>query len=253
MKHLHPGLGGELPERSYGSDCRTYVPENPTNRFINIQETLFDEFIIAHVMGWWGKAVMIRNQLLLWVLSVGFELMEVRKAALTTGMHTVHYFDGKTYEWVGLSRQPSIMAKVKRSLCQFTPAKWDKDQWHPFMEPRRFIQVFCLCVGFMTVELNTFFLKLSLDSSQEPLGCLSADPLLVDCYPGNSFVSRSNAHLVDYFLDFCGDFSCAFLAGMVTKGSLTLNKAAAIASSQCFCSKPSITLYLFVFKITIHS
>ncbi|KAF2951691.1 CDP-diacylglycerol--serine O-phosphatidyltransferase 3 [Oryza sativa Japonica Group] len=186
MKHLHPGLGVELPERSYGSDCRMYVPENPTNRFINIQETLFDEFVIAHVLGWWGKAVMIRNQLLLWVLSVGFELMELTFRhmlpnfnecwwdsiildimicnwfGIWAGMHTVRYFDGKTYEWVGLSRQPSIMGKVKRSLCQFTPAKWDKDQWHPFMEPRRFIQVFCLCVGFMTVELNTFFLKFCL-------------------------------------------------------------------------------------------
>uniref|UniRef100_A0A0D9YD91 CDP-diacylglycerol--serine O-phosphatidyltransferase n=1 Tax=Oryza glumipatula TaxID=40148 RepID=A0A0D9YD91_9ORYZ len=162
MKHLHPGLGVELPERSYGSDCRMYVPENPTNRFINIQETLFDEFVIAHVLGWWGKAVMIRNQLLLWVLSVGFELMELTFRhmlpnfnecwwdSIWAGMHTVRYFDGKTYEW------------VKRSLCQFTPAKWDKDQWHPFMEPRRFIQVFCLCVGFMTVELNTFFLKFCL-------------------------------------------------------------------------------------------
>lgn len=26
----------ELPERSYGSDCRLYVPENPKNKFINI-------------------------------------------------------------------------------------------------------------------------------------------------------------------------------------------------------------------------
>ncbi|XP_006646210.1 CDP-diacylglycerol--serine O-phosphatidyltransferase 2-like isoform X2 [Oryza brachyantha] len=186
MKHLHPGLGVELPERSYGSDCRLYVPENPTNRFINIQETLFDEFVSAHVLGWWGKAVMIRNQLLLWVMSVGFELMELTFRhmlpnfnecwwdsivldimicnwfGIWAGMQTVSYFDGKTYEWVGLSRQPSIMGKVKRSLCQFTPAKWDKDQWHPFMEPRRFIQVFCLCVGFMTVELNTFFLKFCL-------------------------------------------------------------------------------------------
>jgi phosphatidylserine synthase 2 len=39
---------------------------------------LFDEFVVAHILGWWGKAVMIRNQLLLWVLSIGFELMEVR-------------------------------------------------------------------------------------------------------------------------------------------------------------------------------
>ena len=26
----------ELPERSYGADCRIYVPENPTNRFKNV-------------------------------------------------------------------------------------------------------------------------------------------------------------------------------------------------------------------------
>jgi phosphatidylserine synthase 2 len=39
---------------------------------------LFDEFVVAHILGWFGKAVMIRNQLLLWVLSIGFELMEVR-------------------------------------------------------------------------------------------------------------------------------------------------------------------------------
>ncbi|KAL6620659.1 hypothetical protein ACP70R_035798 [Stipagrostis hirtigluma subsp. patula] len=212
MKHLHPDLGVELPERSYGADCRLY-------------ETLFDEFVIAHILGWWGKAVMIRNQLLLWVLSIGFELMELTFRhmlpnfnecwwdsiildilicnwfGIWAGMHTVRYFDGKTYEWVGLSRQPSIMGKglgpratmsfssyylcrpwesffhrdkinktsmnrdcleLKRSLSQFTPAQWDKDQWHPFMGPLRFIQVLFLCVVFMTVELNTFFLKFCL-------------------------------------------------------------------------------------------
>jgi len=26
----------ELPERSYGADCRFYVPENPTSRFKNV-------------------------------------------------------------------------------------------------------------------------------------------------------------------------------------------------------------------------
>ncbi|BAD82153.1 Phosphatidylserine synthase I-like [Oryza sativa Japonica Group] len=103
-------------------------------------ETLFDEFVIAHVLGWWGKAVMIRNQLLLWVLSVGFELMELTFRhmlpnfnecwwdsiildimicnwfGIWAGMHTVRYFDGKTYEWVGLSRQPSIMGKKSGCL-----------------------------------------------------------------------------------------------------------------------------------------
>uniref|UniRef100_A0A0E0PQY0 CDP-diacylglycerol--serine O-phosphatidyltransferase n=1 Tax=Oryza rufipogon TaxID=4529 RepID=A0A0E0PQY0_ORYRU len=151
-----------------------------------LTETLFDEFVVAHILGWWGKAVMIRNQLLLWVLSIGFELMELTFRhmlpnfnecwwdsiildilicnwfGIWAGMHTVRYFDGKTYEWVGLSRQPSIMGKVKRSLSQFTPAQWDKDQWYPFMGPLRFVQVLFLCVVFMTVELNTFFLKFCL-------------------------------------------------------------------------------------------
>eukprot|EP00267_Zea_mays_P045875 XP_020398207.1 CDP-diacylglycerol--serine O-phosphatidyltransferase 2 [Zea mays] len=36
MKLLHPDLGVELPERTYGADCRLYVPENPKNKFINI-------------------------------------------------------------------------------------------------------------------------------------------------------------------------------------------------------------------------
>jgi phosphatidylserine synthase 2 len=77
MKYLHPDLGVELPERSYGTDCRIYVPDHPKSRFNNVYEILFDEFVIAHILGWWGKAIMIRNQPLLWVLSIGFELMEV--------------------------------------------------------------------------------------------------------------------------------------------------------------------------------
>ncbi|GAB2296998.1 heat shock protein Pss1 [Dionaea muscipula] len=32
MKYLLPDLGIELPEKSYGTDCRIYVSEDPTNR-----------------------------------------------------------------------------------------------------------------------------------------------------------------------------------------------------------------------------
>jgi phosphatidylserine synthase 2 len=77
-------------------------------------------------------------------------------------MKTVRYFDGKTYVWVGLSRQPNIISKVKRTLGQFTPAQWDKDEWYPLLGPWRFIQVLSLCIVFMAVELNTFFLKFCL-------------------------------------------------------------------------------------------
>jgi hypothetical protein len=52
--------------------------------------------------------------------------------------------------------------QVKRTLGQFTPAQWDKDEWHPLQGPWRFIQVLSLCIVFLTVELNTFFLKFCL-------------------------------------------------------------------------------------------
>ncbi|CAN0877045.1 CDP-diacylglycerol--serine O-phosphatidyltransferase 1 [Linum grandiflorum] len=215
MKFLHPDLGVELPERSYGADCRIYTPEHPTSRFKNLYDTFFDEFVLAHIFGWWGKAILIRNQSLLWVLSVGFELLEVFCSSefvqvclvlsisvvvlrvcsrylspiqftfrhmlpnfnecwwdsivldiltcnwfgIWAGMRTVRYFDGKTYEWIGISRQPNIIGKMKRTLGQFTPAQWDKDEWHPLLGPWRFLQVLTLCIVFMTVELNTFFLK----------------------------------------------------------------------------------------------
>ncbi|KAE8707253.1 CDP-diacylglycerol--serine O-phosphatidyltransferase 1 [Hibiscus syriacus] len=176
----------KLPERSYGADCRIYIPENPSSRFKNVYETLLDEFVLAHIFGWWGKAILIRNQPLLWLLSIGFELMELTFRymlpnfnecwwdsiildiltynwfGIWSGMHTVRYVDGKTYEWVGISRQPNIMGKVKRTLGQFTPAQWDKDEWHPLLGPMRFIQVLSLCIVFLMVELNTFFLKFCL-------------------------------------------------------------------------------------------
>lgn len=186
MKYLHPDLGVELPERSYGADCRIYVPENPTNRFKNVYDTVFDEFVLAHILGWWGKAIMIRNQPLLWVLSIGFESMELTFRhmlpnfnecwwdsivldilvcnwfGIWAGMRTVSYFDGRTYDWVGISRQPTIIGKVKLTLGQFTPAHWDRDEWHPLLGPLRFVQVLTLCIVFLTVELNTFFLKFCL-------------------------------------------------------------------------------------------
>lgn len=55
-----------------------------------------------------------------------------------------------------------MFLQVKRTLGQFTPARWDKDEWHPLLGPWRFVQVLFLCIVFLTVELNTFFLKFCL-------------------------------------------------------------------------------------------
>lgn len=51
-----------------------------------------------------------------WLLVCALSGYEINRllyiAGIWAGMHTVRYFDGKTYEWVGISRQPNIMGKV---------------------------------------------------------------------------------------------------------------------------------------------
>ena len=33
-----------------------------------IHNTVFDEFVIAHTLGWWGKALILRDNKMLWAL-----------------------------------------------------------------------------------------------------------------------------------------------------------------------------------------
>lgn len=50
-----------------------------------------DEFVIAHALGWFGKALVLRDYWFLWILSVLFELAEY------TYQHQLPNFAGKSY------------------------------------------------------------------------------------------------------------------------------------------------------------
>jgi len=39
--------------------------------------TVFDEFFVGHILGWFGKAIALRDRRLLWAYSILFELMEM--------------------------------------------------------------------------------------------------------------------------------------------------------------------------------
>eukprot|EP00227_Mantoniella_beaufortii_P018791 CAMPEP_0197595180 /NCGR_PEP_ID=MMETSP1326-20131121/22224_1 /TAXON_ID=1155430 /ORGANISM="Genus nov. species nov., Strain RCC2288" /LENGTH=390 /DNA_ID=CAMNT_0043161491 /DNA_START=275 /DNA_END=1447 /DNA_ORIENTATION=+ len=187
LKFISPDLGVELPERSYGEDCRIYTPNDPHSRFRILRETVFDEFFIGHILGWYGKAIALRDRRLLWAYSIAFELMEltfkhwlrnfnecwwdswVLDVALCNflgiylGMMTVKFFEGRTYDWTGTSMPQTpaegISGKVRQSIMLFTPASWDSYTWNPTSSPLRFFQcafVVMLCLVF---ELNAFFLK----------------------------------------------------------------------------------------------
>lgn len=202
---IDPALGVELDERAYGGDCAlTELVPNPawseevaqshpeTPRLIRsvnwrvLKGTLFDEFVAAHVIGWWGKALMLRDRRLLWLISAGFECMELtfkhwlpnfnecwwdswildfavcNALGIELGMACVRYFDSKEYNWSGLSRQTTWSAKARRGLAQLTPHSWRAFSWAPTSSPLRALQCLFPIGFFLLFELTGFFLKYEL-------------------------------------------------------------------------------------------
>ena len=77
LRIFDDNLGVQLPERSYGDDCRVFTPEHPTNSMNNIYEAVFDCHFIAHFLGWWGKIMIMRDWYVAWTCSIGFEICEI--------------------------------------------------------------------------------------------------------------------------------------------------------------------------------
>ena len=67
VSHLDSSLGVPLPEKSYAEHCEF--------TWLNISSQL-DFFIWAHAVGWYVKALILRDTWLCWILSVMFEVAE---------------------------------------------------------------------------------------------------------------------------------------------------------------------------------
>jgi len=67
MTYIDPSLGVPLPEKSYAEDC-SFNPKTIWNAI--------DIFCLAHALGWFGKALILRDYWFCWILSVAFELAE---------------------------------------------------------------------------------------------------------------------------------------------------------------------------------
>jgi phosphatidylserine synthase 2 len=218
---LAPSLGARLPERSYASDCRLVVPagdaavtaaasglagpaakiaaalsSQPLSRALSwvarrpltlngpaIAATVWDEFVIAHVLGWWCKALLLRDRRLLWPLSLGFELAEASLAhalpnfnecwwdawlldaavcnwvGMEVGLACARALGRREVRWVGISRQAGLRAKARRAVLQLTPASWTPYDWDPLASPARAAGCVALVAAVLACELNTFFLK----------------------------------------------------------------------------------------------
>jgi len=172
---IDPSLGKSLPEKSYAENCE-FTPKNDQ----------IDIFCLAHALGWFGKALILRDYWFCWILSVMFEVMEYSLehqlpnfaecwgdhwlldvlicnwAGIALGMKCCEYFRVTPFSWRGLrttSLKRGFRARTTRAVKQFTPYDWTEFNWEGTRRFRNYISTVMLLSIFLLSELNVFYLK----------------------------------------------------------------------------------------------
>jgi phosphatidylserine synthase 2 len=183
LKYWYADLGVELDERAYGADCRIHTPEHPESQFANIRDTVLDEFVLAHLLGWVAKTMVFRDWKICLFLSIGFELMELtfhhmlpnfnecwwdswildvllcNNIGIMIGLAIMKRRSKYGNKWVGVSSQPTLLLKAKRLFLQFTPESVEVYEWNMLSNPKRFMQCLTLAGFCLACEVNAFFMK----------------------------------------------------------------------------------------------
>lgn len=173
LKVIDPNLGVPLPERSYAEHCEFYTPNDPQSYFRNFMDTLNDEFIIAHLFGWFGKGLLLRDSAMCWILSISFELLELslqhflpnfaecwwdhiildilvcNYIGFTLGIKTSQILSMKPFNW--------IMQKTRQNIVEV-----DSYEWGVLKSWKRLAAAVLLMTVVTMTELNAFFLKYEL-------------------------------------------------------------------------------------------
>jgi len=172
---IDSSLGVELPEKSYGENCDI--------TFKNLKDQVYDIFVLAHLLGWFGRALILRDYWFCWILSVLFEFCEYtfqhllpnfiecwwdhwildvlvcNWAGIYIGMKTCKYFEMKHYSWRGFNEIETTKGKIKRVAQQFTPHHWTKFEWGMTKSFKNFVAVILMLIFAIQLDLNGFFLK----------------------------------------------------------------------------------------------
>ncbi|KAF9172537.1 hypothetical protein BGX20_005413 [Mortierella sp. AD010] len=175
FKYIDPALGVPLPEKSYGDAC------DLTRE--NIMDQVVDVFAVAHTIGWFCKALILRDYTFCWILSVMFEVMEYSLAhqlnnfnecwwdhwildvlvcnwlGIYLGIKTCEYFEMKQYSWQGFADIPTFKGKMRRTMAQFTPKSWTKFEWNSTKNFKTYATVIFILTMFLICELDAFYLK----------------------------------------------------------------------------------------------
>jgi len=161
LKKYDPTCGTPLPERSYADDCRVWTPD-ASHPFKNLRDTIFDEFILAHLLGWWGKAILLRDFYLLWIWSILFECLEISFKHMLPNFAEC-WWDQVILDILVCNGFGIYLGLKFCDFFQMKPFNWvakvDKFNWGVLSSPRRLIATVSLIVVLGAIEVDAFFLK----------------------------------------------------------------------------------------------
>ena len=171
---LDSSLNRPLPERSYAEDCTLNW---------SVMYDQLDIFVLAHIFGWYAKALILRDVWLCWIISVMFEVCEYslqhqlpnfaecwwdhwvldvlicNGIGIWAGMLTCRYFAMRTYSWRSIWTIPNVGGKMTRTIAQFGPHGWISFDWAATKSFKGYMVVIIVTALWLLCELNCFYLK----------------------------------------------------------------------------------------------
>lgn len=149
------------PEKNYARDCYINFFADKQRALHSLQEISWDGYVISHTLGHLGVALMVRNTAAAWIISVGFELIEISL------QYQIPYFKECWYDHyivdVLLCNALGITAAMK--LCQLLGWKlFPNIVTRQILEnPLQFGKVLVMVVVMLGYELNSFLYKYIFD------------------------------------------------------------------------------------------
>jgi len=122
FKHINPSLGVPLPEKSYAENC--------SFDFETVWEGV-DVFVVAHAVGWWAKALILRDFWMTWIISIMFEVMEYSLEHHLPNFAEVRFFftNGIIIFFFTLSKKKKVLVGSLATGCAYLQRHWNLG-WH---------------------------------------------------------------------------------------------------------------------------
>ena len=143
-----------------------------------------DAFVPAHIFGWLAKAVIVRHNVLVWSVSILWELTEMffshilpnfeecwwdiiildlllcNGIGIYVGMKLIRWLEVRTFHWESFKDIKGTRGKIKRAVLQFTPEQVTYTRWlDPSNSFHRALAIFFFILLFLVTELNGFLTK----------------------------------------------------------------------------------------------